>query len=192
MDVLVLNPDNSIISCCSVKRALKMLSRDMAELVRSVADNPAIIRLRKFVSPVWRGVPPKFSKSGVLYRDRYRCAYCKKKAETIDHVVPRARGGTNSWENCVAACFPCNNRKADMSVTQAGLVLRSKPRIPTHSELIKGKTVMDQDYVNFGEYDGYEYDYDSPSNELPNINDYDDFDDDDYAYTDPTYADCYA
>lgn len=116
-----------------------MISRNVAELVRSVLSSPTIIRLKKFVPPEWKSKPPKFSKAGVLYRDKYRCAYCRNRAETIDHVVPRARGGVNSWENCVAACFPCNNRKADMTVAQAGLVLRSKPRVPSHSELVKGK-----------------------------------------------------
>lgn len=145
--VLVLNADGTMLNSVTVKHAVRMLVRQVAEIVESTADRvfgiwntPTVVRLVSFIYPKWRfSAPPKFSKAGVLLRDKEKCAYCGKKASTIDHVIPRAIGGKNSWDNCVAACLKCNNKKADLTVFQAGLVLRSKPRIPTYDELLKGK-----------------------------------------------------
>ena len=63
-------------------------------------------------------------------RDGHRCQYCGAAAENIDHVVPRSRGGTHTWENVVAACRPCNTRKEDRLLHESGLELRGKPSAP--------------------------------------------------------------
>ncbi len=76
-----------------------------------------------------------FSKQNVLRRDRYRCAYCGKTGTTVDHVQPRAHGGRSTWLNCVAACQPCNGRKADRTPEQAGMRLDVEPWIPTLADL---------------------------------------------------------
>jgi len=75
-----------------------------------------------------------FSRRNVFKRDRFTCQYCGRQPGgeelTIDHVVPRAQGGTSSWENCVLACVECNTRKADRTPKQARMQLRSEPRRP--------------------------------------------------------------
>ena len=75
-----------------------------------------------------------FSRRNVFKRDRFTCQYCGKQPGseelTIDHVVPRAQGGTSSWDNCVLACVGCNTRKADRTPGQAGMSLRKQPSRP--------------------------------------------------------------
>jgi 5-methylcytosine-specific restriction endonuclease McrA len=69
----------------------------------------------------------------VLRRDGRRCAYCGRRADTIDHVVPRSRGGTHTWDNCVAACRVCNSRKADRLIEELGWTLAGPPRAPSRA-----------------------------------------------------------
>ncbi|HEY3319936.1 MAG TPA: HNH endonuclease [Planctomycetota bacterium] len=96
---------------------------------------PEIIVLARYGKVPDRGVA--FSRGNLYKRDRYTCQYCGCKpgtAElTIDHLVPRSRGGTSTWTNCVVACIRCNSKKADKTLAQAGLVLRVKPAKPTLS-----------------------------------------------------------
>ena len=84
-----------------------------------------------------RAVP--VSRRGVLRRDAHRCAYCGGSAATVDHVVPRSRGGADSWENLVACCLRCNNIKGDRTPAEMGWNLRKTPR-PPHgtSWLVRG------------------------------------------------------
>ena len=70
------------------------------------------------------------SRRGVLRRDGHRCAYCGKSADTIDHVIPRSRGGADSWENLVACCLRCNNVKSDHTPAEMGWSLDYAPRMP--------------------------------------------------------------
>lgn len=77
---------------------------------------------------------PAFSYRGLYARDGFKCQYCLKRMSardlTVDHVVPRAKGGKTSWENCVASCLPCNQSKADRTPREAGLKLRKRPKQP--------------------------------------------------------------
>ena len=70
------------------------------------------------------------TRRGVLRRDGHRCAYCDKSASTIDHVLPRSRGGADSWENLVACCLRCNNVKGDRTPQEMNWSLRIIPRPP--------------------------------------------------------------
>ena len=70
------------------------------------------------------------SRRGVLARDEHRCQYCGARAETLDHVVPRSRGGGHTWDNVVAACRPCNVHKADRLLPDTRLELRRPPVVP--------------------------------------------------------------
>ena len=65
-----------------------------------------------------------------MRRDNYKCAYCGRHAETIDHVLPRSRGGQHTWENCVASCTICNHRKADRLLDELGWTLPVAPVVP--------------------------------------------------------------
>ena len=93
---------------------------------------PEIIVLARFGKLPNRGVA--FARSNIYKRDRFTCQYCGKRpgtAElTIEHIVPRSRGGVSSWTNCVAACVQCNSRKANQTPGEAGMVLRSQPAKP--------------------------------------------------------------
>ena len=77
------------------------------------------MRLSRYVRVPYRRAVP-MTRAGVLRRDGRRCAYCGRRADTIDHVVPRSRGGAHTWENCVAACRLCNSRKADRLLDELG------------------------------------------------------------------------
>jgi len=71
------------------------------------------------------------SRRGVLRRDGYRCAYCNRSADTIDHVQPKSRGGRDTWQNLVACCLNCNNKKGDRTLTEIGWHLGFVPSMPT-------------------------------------------------------------
>jgi 5-methylcytosine-specific restriction endonuclease McrA len=81
-----------------------------------------------------------FSRRNLFKRDRYTCQYCGAQpgpeALTIDHVLPKSRGGKSEWSNCVLACLACNARKADRLPTESGLILRRLPRKPTWTALV--------------------------------------------------------
>jgi 5-methylcytosine-specific restriction endonuclease McrA len=89
---------------------------------------PAVIRLTRYVRVPYRSRAP-LSRQGVLARDGHRCQYCGAAAETLDHVLPRSRGGRHVWENLVAACRRCNHTKADRTLDELGWTLRSGPPV---------------------------------------------------------------
>jgi 5-methylcytosine-specific restriction endonuclease McrA len=145
-DVLVLNATYEPLAVCDARRAVLLLLDDKADLVapdgaarlvRSPSIQvplPAVVRLRQMVRlPRGAGVP--LSRQAVLLRDRYECAYCSDAwADTIDHVVPRSRGGRHEWRNVVAACRPCNHRKGDRLLAELGWRLRYQPIEPRGSQ----------------------------------------------------------
>lgn len=94
---------------------------------------PATLRLRKFVHKKWK--TPRFRKHVLFNRDNWRCQYCDCKLNSntieIEHIMPSSRGGQKSWLNCVAACKPCNKKKANKTPEEAGMPLLKKPTIPT-------------------------------------------------------------
>jgi 5-methylcytosine-specific restriction endonuclease McrA len=123
----------------SLRHAVKMLVRQVAEVHDHVPDRaigvwpvPTVVRLVRWDYARWRHTDgPAWSRRGVLARDHRRCGYCRQPATTIDHIVPRCQGGQNTWLNTIAACYACNQRKADRTPRQAGMVLRFEPRTPT-------------------------------------------------------------
>ncbi|MBD7956385.1 HNH endonuclease [Microbacterium sp. Sa4CUA7] len=140
MRTLVLNAGYEPLAVVSFKRALVLVMNDKATIVEHVADDPvwaaggaydrpAVILLARYVRVPGSGSVP-VTRRGVLRRDAHRCGYCGSSAATIDHVLPRSRGGTNSWENLVAACVRCNNLKGDRTPQEMGWQLRLTPRPP--------------------------------------------------------------
>lgn len=91
---------------------------------------PSVVRLARFVRVPYRRTVP-LTRRGVFLRDGERCAYCSGRAETLDHVVPRSRGGRHEWDNVVAACRSCNHRKADRLLRELGWTLPFSPRPPS-------------------------------------------------------------
>lgn len=141
--VLVLNATYEPLNIVPVQRAIVLLLKEKAEIVEAAKhkvraerlsmDWPLVIRLVTYV-PIPRRLPLPLSRRTVLARDMYTCQYCgsqpSKHDLTVDHVIPRSRGGTTIWENVVAACAPCNRRKGDRMPEEAGMILRSKPARP--------------------------------------------------------------
>lgn len=143
-DVLVLNADEQPLHRVSLRHAVRMLFREVAAVHQAMPDRmigifpvPTVVRLVRYVVTRWRHqAGPGWSKPGVLKRDRERCGYCGcGGAKTVDHILPSSRGGANSWTNTTAACYRCNQRKADRTPAEAGMVLRFRPTAPTWAQM---------------------------------------------------------
>lgn len=145
-DVVIYNLGGTqILGTVSLRHAIKMLHREVAQVLEAVDGEmfgpypkPRAVELLRYVHTRWvyeqTGKVP-FSKAGLMRRDRHKCGYCGRRADTVDHVVPRCQGGATTWENTVAACGPCNSDKAGRTPEQAGMVLRVRPYIPTLTDL---------------------------------------------------------
>ena len=146
--VLVLNASYEPLNVCSVRRAHVLVYKGKAEVIeqleqplRSAADTypwPHVIRLMTYVH-VPRAAQRKISRRALFARDGWRCVYCgtTNGRLTLDHVVPRSKGGESIWENVVTACAPCNLRKGDRSLEQVGMELKTLPRPPQPVLFIK-------------------------------------------------------
>lgn len=97
---------------------------------------PAEIILKNYVRMSWLEGMPKYSKKRLFIRDNYKCAYCGGPATTKDHVKPKSKGGEDSWENLVAACFKCNSKKGNRFLKDSGMKLLWQPYRPTWEEVI--------------------------------------------------------
>ncbi|HEU5109716.1 MAG TPA: HNH endonuclease [Micromonosporaceae bacterium] len=141
--VLVLNADLGPLHRVSVRHAVRMILRRVAEIHEAEPDRligvypvPRVVRLVRYIVTRWRySKGPAWSRAGVMHRDGRRCGYCAGPATTVDHVLPRSRGGRNTWRNTVAACYGCNQRKGDRTPAEAGMVLRFEPAAPTWAAL---------------------------------------------------------
>ena len=139
--VLLLNVTYEPLTTVGLRRAVCLVLGGKAEVVHddvqgavlhaaSVAlATPSVIRLRRYVRVPYRNRVP-LTRAALMRRDNYRCAYCGRRAETIDHVIPRSRGGAHAWENCVASCTICNHRKADRLLEELGWTLPVPPVVP--------------------------------------------------------------
>lgn len=100
---------------------------------------PEVIILTQYDKLAQRSVV--FSRKNIFKRDKYTCQYCGAQPGpnelTIDHIVPRSKGGTSTWENCVLACIECNKKKADLPLEKCGLKLRKKPVKPSWKALMQ-------------------------------------------------------
>jgi 5-methylcytosine-specific restriction endonuclease McrA len=140
--VLILNASYEPLHVCSVKRAVGLLMQEIAERVedtgrvlrspRSVFPVPSVIRLRRYVRRP-RGQRVAFNRKNLFRRDDHACQYCGLRSNdlTLDHVLPRSRGGPTSWENVVACCRRCNAQKRDRTPDEARMRLRRQPSAPT-------------------------------------------------------------
>lgn len=145
--VLVLNQDYRALTITSVQRATVLVLLQKAELVESESDRfirspnlqvpwPSIVRLKAYVRVPYKKI--MLTRKNVLRRDRQRCQYCGNRDQlTIDHIFPKSRGGKDSWENLVAACIPCNNRKGNRTPDEANMKLSRKPFRPSYVMYIR-------------------------------------------------------
>ncbi len=147
---IVLNGDFTFLCTVSWKRAINLAlsgkvkvlkySDRVINCVENVFKVPAVVALIKIVRMVYRHKVP-YSKKNILIRDQFQCAYCgaKSKNLTIDHVIPRSRGGKTDFDNCVACCKTCNDLKAARTPREASFVLKKRPFAPTISEFMRLK-----------------------------------------------------
>ncbi|MBA3369188.1 MAG: HNH endonuclease [Geodermatophilaceae bacterium] len=136
---LLLNATYEPLCVVSARRAVVLVLSAKAESVRDSGEAmhsatlsvavPAVIRLTRYIRVPYLGRTP-LSRRAVFARDSGKCVYCGITATSIDHVVPRSRGGTHSWDNVVAACRRCNHAKADRTLAEMGWRLRTAPQAP--------------------------------------------------------------
>ena len=140
--VLVLNATFEPINVCSVRRAAVLLLKDKAEMLEHAAwelrsehtaiPRPVVIRLVTFVKVPRDTHRRKITRRAVFARDGWACQYCGSRSNlTVDHVIPRSKGGPSSWENIVASCAPCNRRKGDNLPDRANMHPRRQPTAPS-------------------------------------------------------------
>ncbi|MDF7818173.1 HNH endonuclease [Runella sp. MFBS21] len=139
--VLILNQDYSALSICSVPKAFLLVYLNKAELVaesssyflRTVSDTfpmPTVIRLHRYINLPYKGV--MMTRQNIFKRDSHRCVYCGAQEDlTLDHVMPKSRGGRTSWDNLVTACKRCNTRKGDYTPDEASMPMKHRPFKPS-------------------------------------------------------------
>ena len=139
--VLILNQDYSALTVCTVPKAFILVYLKKAELVSEAADlqlrsvshtfpMPTVIRLFKYVHLPYKGVI--LNRQNIFKRDGHRCQYCGTHEDlTLDHVVPKSRGGLTKWDNLTTACKRCNSRKGDFLPEEAKMTLTQKPYKPS-------------------------------------------------------------
>lgn len=137
---LILNASYEPLCVVPARRALVLVLKSKATILE--ADNgvfrsekltlpvPSVVLLNYFVKVPYRARSATLSKRAVFLRDAYECQYCGAGAENVDHIRPRSRGGTHTWDNVVASCRPCNSRKENRSADEVGLKLRRPPSVP--------------------------------------------------------------
>ncbi len=131
--VLILNQNYEPLSVSTVKRAIILMYSHKVELVEryegaihSISTSipcPSVIRLYNYIRKPYREIP--LNRKNILRRDNHTCQYCGKnhRPMTIDHIIPKSYGGKDSWENLVAACLACNNKKGNRTPEKAGMTL---------------------------------------------------------------------
>ncbi len=148
---LLLNASYEPLNFISDERAMRLLMKGRAEIytnmegqrsvwagayfvtTRTKFEVPATLKLVERVNRKWKA--PRFRKKVLFNRDGWKCQYCSAKllwnTATIEHVHPQSRGGQTTWMNCVAACKPCNRKKANMTPEEAGMRLLKVPKEPS-------------------------------------------------------------
>jgi len=148
---VVLNGDYTYLNTVNWQKAMKLLVKGKATVLKyaessvttaeqAIMKIPAVMKLIKIIRTIYRTKVP-FSKKNIMIRDDFTCQYCgtHKNRLTIDHVIPSSKGGKSSFENCIAACQDCNNKKGDKLPSEARMYLKSQPISPTISEFTRLK-----------------------------------------------------
>lgn len=149
--VILLNADYSFLDVISWKKAMKLICKEKAEVIKEQSKRimrglyaPLVIKLVKFIRIVYqRSIP--FSKRNVFVRDDFTCQYCGEvysrntKSLTIDHIIPKSREGKNTWDNCVASCKQCNTMKGKRTPREMGWSIPKRPVKPTINEFMQKK-----------------------------------------------------
>lgn len=148
---VLLNANYMPLGIISLKKAIKLIVKEKVEVIKSHSTKllcnfertfkifyPLVLRLVKFVRRIY-GVKVTFSKKNILIRDNFICMYCGtdiKRFSTLDHVIPKSKGGKTTFDNVVSCCIKCNNKKDNKLPSQAKMYLIKKPYTPTIMEFI--------------------------------------------------------
>jgi 5-methylcytosine-specific restriction endonuclease McrA len=146
--VLVLNSSYEPLNVCTVRRAVVLVLKQKAELLETGSrelhsesmtfPHPVVIRLVTYVRVPRESARRRITRRAVFARDSWTCQYCGKTSHlTVDHVLPRSRGGKSVWENIVTSCAPCNRRKGDRMPTEVDMHPRRAPRAPGPTVFIR-------------------------------------------------------
>ena len=148
---ILLNADYSFLNLVDWKKAMCLLANEKVQvltysqrIIRTAEGLllrvPAVMRLIKLIRSLYRSRVP-FSKANILVRDGQKCAYCgsTRGKLTLDHIIPKSRGGASTFENCVASCRPCNNYKGCRTPREAGMALQVSAYQPTIAEFLQMK-----------------------------------------------------
>ena len=145
--VLVLNQDYRPLTLCTLQRAFVLVYLEKVELISSYSELtlntvtesypvPAVIRIQRYVNYPHKGI--SLSRQNIFKRDAHECQYCgSKKDLTVDHVIPKAKGGKTMWKNLVTACKRCNTLKGDHKPSERNLVLKQAPYKPSYVSFIR-------------------------------------------------------
>jgi len=160
--VVVLNASFEPLGIVPLKRAMVFLMRERAVIVDAVPGRtvrsaeaefpfPRVVQFREMVRVPYRWGAVPWTRRGLLERDGYECVFCGKRASTVDHILPRSRGGRDTWMNTAAACLRCNSVKADKTPEEAGMPLRFQPReVTTRESLVLAIAETGADVVALG------------------------------------------
>ncbi|HEV2075455.1 MAG TPA: HNH endonuclease [Thermoleophilaceae bacterium] len=141
--MLVLNASYEPINVCTVRRAAVLLLKKRAEILEQAGwslhaesvtvPRPVVIRLIAYVRVPRGAHSRKITRRAVFARDRWTCQYCGRERVklSLDHVIPRCKGGVSSWDNIVTCCAPCNRRKGDRLPLQADMHPLNRPKVPS-------------------------------------------------------------
>jgi CRISPR/Cas system Type II protein with McrA/HNH and RuvC-like nuclease domain len=149
--VLVLNSDFSPHNVTTLRRGFILVEKGKAEVLQKGEDiitsvgnfvRPLVIRLLNYVRYRPKGIG--ITRKRIFKRDNYECCYCGSKRNlTIDHVVPKSRGGSNYWDNLVTSCGRCNSNKDNMTPEEANMKMRYRPTVPNLFSRIVDESVED-------------------------------------------------
>jgi hypothetical protein len=138
--VLVLNSDYSPLNVTSLNRGFTLVYKGKAEVLKS-ADEPIVCGVKSFVRPLiirllnyvsFKRLRVRVNRQRILKRDNHSCVYCGNKRDlTIDHLIPKSKGGKNTWDNLVTCCISCNSKKGDKMLYETNMKLIKKPTEPT-------------------------------------------------------------
>ena len=157
--VLVLNYDYTPVNITNITRALKLVIKEKAEIVKEgttmfrsekvTFKAPSIIRLLNYVKIKFFKVV--LTKKNILIRDNFKCVYCdSNKNLTLDHLIPKSKGGKNDWLNLVTCCDSCNKKKGDKSPEESKMTLLRKPFKPSYYTFLKSYLEK-----SFSDWDSY-------------------------------------
>ena len=148
---ILLNADYTYLNVVDWKRAMCLMIKGKVQVLKHSArivrtaegiiiKVPAVMKLIKLIRALYINRVP-FSKKNILVRDGFKCAYCgaERQRLTIDHIIPKSKGGKANFENCVSSCKPCNNKKGDRTPREAQMYLKVKAYQPTISEFLRLK-----------------------------------------------------